>query len=245
MMYFLRKRPDKTSDGLSTIWRTVSLLGPLNLVLLTLLLTAMWKGHVAADSYVLTESDLKAVGHLVALDKSERYCFGFTAGNSFYVVTCIHCAVSDTMLFQPLWNRHFDTLVKIFQTSPEYDLAIFKNLNAQFKYRVSVGDYNATRKGDTVSALIFRNFDSLHLMQRPIEGIYVTTVNGKFVEYIEIFGVGPEGTSGSPVFNSSGEVIAIVSVGRVDSTLGSLQNVAAAVPLKGIWHYLNTEDFKK
>ncbi len=193
----------------------------------------------AGEPHILTENERKAIGHVITLDASARLCYGFTVGDSLYVVTCAHCAIGDTMLFQPLWDSCLDTIVLKSKTSPEYDLAVFERLHPKDQCTAKIGDYNSTKVGDTVSALIFKTLDTLHLMLRPIEGIYGIHVNNKYVEFMEIAGIGPEGTSGSPIFNTQGEIVAIVSRGReVDTVNGQLAYVATAVPLKRIWRLI-------
>lgn len=193
----------------------------------------------AEKPYILADNELKAIGHIVSLDATERFCYGFTVGDSGLVVTCAHCALSDTMLFRPLWEAYFDTIVQVMKSDPEYDLALYKRLRPRNRCAVKLGDYNATSIGDTVSALIFKSMDSLHLMLRTIDGIFGIEENGKMVEFILISGLGPEGTSGSPVFNSEGAVVAIVSMGKkVPEEGGQLSFKAMAVPLKRIMRYI-------
>jgi len=215
-------------------------------LMLTLLFTIVlsWVDS-KAESYLPSKADLLAIGNIIAYDKSARYCYGFRVGDSNLVVTCRHCAVSDSMIFRPLMEKRYDTIVKIFESSPEYDLAVFKNISLISGPQLNVGNYNKTAIGDTVTVITYRSLDTMLIERRPINGIYGTEENGKIVEFIEIIGVGAEGTSGSPVLNDQGQVVAIVSKGTIDSTLTPPQYVAAAFPLKRIWHFVHSNGRKK
>ena len=135
----------------------------------------------------------------------------FVAGKTKSIFTCSHVAIRDTMWFSYLGSSYFFR-IKLKYNLPNYDVALLERTGGNQPSSLNFGDFNRTHPGDIIEYIGWDVLVNKYVIWKSIviaKGVSLTE-NGVTVEFIEFAGEAIPGYSGGPVFNSDGQVIAII-----------------------------------
>jgi len=193
-------------------------------------------------SYVPNTNDLNAIGNICDFRKDARYGYGFAISHDQNILTCWHVALcdtvaarifdtlsvigpelklkaKDTLRFQRLNNRRMDTLSLVIAI-PTLDIAIYKLINQKIDCYLDIGGLGSDVPGDTISFPVWRNlkniasnFGNIFVLKRPILSIDSSESDGYYLKVLHARSTAHFGTSGSPVFDTRGKVIAMIGRG--------------------------------
>lgn len=144
----------------------------------------------------------------------------FVCGHDKDVVTCAHVAI-DAAQFAHCTNLYYVApnmakLLKLKYCLPRYDLAVYSPDSEIPGDAFPMGDFKKVRPNDTIWYVGYDAAAStpdrpMDVMRNATITAIGSTVNdGAIVDFIEFQGKGRPGYSGGPVFNESGELIAIM-----------------------------------
>lgn len=170
---------------------------------------------------------LKAVGSVLLKDGT-FVGTAFVAGKSRSIFMPAHVAVRDTLVFRPR-ATDYEFGIESELNWPGLDIAIYRRIAGTQEESFDYGNFDRTLPGDRVLFMAMCGADSLCPRYGRVTAKGIARSKGQNVAFIDIEGaeVVP-GNSGSPVFNTSGQVIGMVVQGWEESALkGSQQRTIA------------------
>ena len=179
-----------------------------------------WQSFAQVQFKVNSQQVLKPCGVVLVAGSDTPIGSGFVFGSQNDMVTCWHVkAISETTLHQTnllfLSGMHRYAL-KLNYMLPKFDLAVF-SCNPDFKEgHWKAGDFKKLRPGDTVG---YEGYDvresnkcsvTTTVKTAQIAAIGSVLNDGVIVDFMEFQGEGIPGYSGGAVFNTDGELVAIM-----------------------------------
>lgn len=197
------------------------------LALWVILVSLLSLGSRAAAAQGLSTADIsREYSRAVVLVQNEKGTgSGFIISSDGLVVTAHHVAEKSASGTIKLHNGKTYWIRDIVRTDPQMDLAILK-VEGSGLPTVQLGDSDTVQVGERV-VVIGSPFGLENTVSEGIiSAVRTVTVKGEAVTILQTTAPVSPGNSGGPVFNSSGEVIGIVSF---QHTRG--QNLNFAIPI--------------
>jgi S1-C subfamily serine protease len=166
---------------------------------------------ICGDSTTVLNTAM-SIGRIQQTPDGNRIGTGFVAGDGQHIFTCAHVAVSDTLVFFPFTSEYYYRIA-LQWILPEYDLAVFQRTAGEQKYSLELGDFNSVRPGDKILLFGWTSDNTLTMMTSEISAIGSVLNEGEIIQFLEFDADVIPGFSGGPVFNSRGQVIAMVREG--------------------------------
>lgn len=154
----------------------------------------------------------------------------FVIGESRSIFMPAHVAKEDSLFFLPYKSESGSVIDRVLQI-PGLDLAIYKLRGGKQLDSYPYGNFDRTLPGDPVHVIGMFGADTLYMQTGVVSAKGKARSSGQNVDFIDIKSEVLPGSSGSPVFNSSGQVIAMIVEGwQVHSlhTSGQLYKTARA-----------------
>lgn len=155
---------------------------------------------------------LAPTGRILLLDNSTRIGTAFVAGETNNVFLPAHVAVADTLLFKP-YGSNFSFRITIKYVLDQFDLAIYERTGGEQSESYPLGDLNRMRPGDAIIYFGWETDRTLNIFKSFITSKGQTIHKNEIVDFVDIVGHGIPGYSGGPVFNTNGEVVAMIVQG--------------------------------
>lgn len=155
---------------------------------------------------------LKAIGRVYSEDGSKRIGTAFVAGETHNIFLPAHVANAESLKFLP-YNSDSSFLIDSKYVLDDFDLAIYKRTAGEQPDSYRLGDFDRVHPRDKI---VYLGWESENLLKAATATV---TAKGEclhgteIVDYIEFHGHGVPGYSGGPVFNTHGEVVAMIVQG--------------------------------
>lgn len=172
--------------------------------------------HIYSQNNFQFTFSKSSIGFIICNDKTIGT--GFVAGRSDWVITCEHVDRINpgSKSFQQVsTGRNFP--IKLYKYSRIYDIAIFQ---ADEIISDSIFNLDTTYQINTKSTVIYAGYDSrkskgdtrtISINKAIIEAAGYLDLGELSTQFVEFIGEGFPGYSGGPVFNTNGDVIALMA----------------------------------
>lgn len=166
------------------------------------------------------QTEINTMGIIIDSKKNMKVGTGFVAGNKRTVITCMHVVpnyTSTEYFFEPEGMNRGPLIrktvypLRLLYALPGYDLAVLTSEKDITQAPLQLAEFKRVRPGDEI---LYRGYDtnSDHLETKGagISAVGSVLNETTVADFLEFAGEGIPGYSGSPVFNSSGKVVALV-----------------------------------
>lgn len=158
------------------------------------------------------EIDRKSVG-VIRNDKGKEIGSAFIVGKKKFIVTCAHVAIQGKYKYRGVKTTK-DISIKSLFFLPKHDLSVFTLEESIGINPLKFGDINRIRPGDTIVYIGWdKDLSKLKVNKAIVTSMGSVLNQGEIIEFLEFEGEGKPGYSGGPVFDTNGNVIALMREG--------------------------------
>lgn len=156
----------------------------------------------------------QAVGVIINKETNKQIGSAFVAGSQKHIFTCAHVATNGVFEYRGV-SLLKDIPLKSYYFLPKYDLSVFISGVPFDGAALKFGDIKKVRPGDTIIYIGMDKALDINVTQMKVNKAVVYSIgaamnDGVIVDFIEFQGEGIPGYSGGPVFDTAGNVIAIM-----------------------------------
>lgn len=160
----------------------------------------------------LQDDSFSAVGRIYTVDR-KRLGTAFVAGKNHNIFTVAHVALKDTLLFRSFKSKQYSKMFLKYKLA-SLDLAIYERVGGDFDNTYGLGEFDKVNPGDTIYYCGWVSDTKLTAGKSLVSAKGKMMRGTEVIDYIEFSAKkGVPGYSGGPVFNLSGEVVALISQG--------------------------------
>jgi len=174
-------------------------------ILVVFLITAQVSAQIGDEALI----SLRAVGKVVHFDGKTWLGTAFVAGESHSIFMPVHVAKADSLYFQPYGSEQMYG-IDLRLSLPNLDMAMYGRRTGGQTDSYPYGNFDRVQPGDEVVYLGMCAADTLCQYQGVITAKGIARSVNQNVDFIDIAGQAVPGNSGSPVFNSHGQVIGMI-----------------------------------
>ena len=179
------------------------------------------------DNTYRWRENIDAVGRVLSLDSTRFLGAGFVVEPFDVMITASHVAATDTVLFERVHSRAFDTVTAIVRI-PHKDLAVFGPLKKKEPAKFRLGSFEKAQAGDSAIYLGLEESGTIYRIDAPLtaKGLFQLPGQTVSVDALTIDCNVRHGMSGGPVMNMQGEVIGVLTGRLLQSPQGGDDSTA-------------------
>ncbi|HWR83043.1 MAG TPA: serine protease [Candidatus Deferrimicrobium sp.] len=152
---------------------------------------------------------MKATGRVYSADGLTRIGTAFVAGKTHNIFLPAHVAKTETLSFIP-YDSYYSFAIEKKYVLDDLDLAVYKRTAGAHVDSYPLGDFDRVLPRDEIIYLGWESDTLLRAQTATITAKGRCVHKTEIVDFVEFEGHGIPGYSGGPVFNSQGELVAMI-----------------------------------